>query len=210
MLLRRELLKATLPATTEYAHRCKLNALQLHPDGRVVATDAHVLLVATDAAAIPEEDFPALPDAPALTPLAGPVLLPASAAVRLINGTAKRNTIRVLQTIRVGQSGDGALAASTDLNVPTIVRIPASEPSAFPNWERVLPATDRPAVKVTLAVDVLQTLIKSAKAIGARTVMFSVPTTPPDGQEGVVLDALGVSMRQDGLSITGCAMPCRV
>lgn len=64
MIIRRELLQAVLPATSSDNTRYYLKGVQVDPAKHTAtATDGHVLLIATDTAPFPDEDFPAVPGA---------------------------------------------------------------------------------------------------------------------------------------------------
>jgi hypothetical protein len=188
MIIRRETLKAVLPAVTTDDTLYALHAIQIEPDGRCVATDGHILLIARDKYPQADEDFP-VRDVPEFkgNPKQ-PILLDRTAAEKLIAAMPKKGTIAILGAAQLGTNGDGgAVISATDLQIPCIVHLSkeGQQDRKFPAYERLLPREDRPAVKVTLAVNVLQALIKAATAIqGSRrtpmggTITFELPTEP--------------------------------
>lgn len=234
MLIRREALAAALVACTDDDSRYFLNSIAIDPDGRVLATDGHILLIAKDDAVLPDEDFPFVgPEVDGIrTSLfhgnaAGQVLIPAELAKRLIAGTPKKSSIPVLSCVQIGQNGSATTvtAASTDLTVPTIVTINQAETAGkFPNVDRVVPKVgpERPTVRVILSVEVLENLIKATKAANGKTkdlqtIAFDVPigrndreTDKQTGKPGVVDTAIAFDASAAGdVHLSGVIMPCR-
>ena len=189
-----------------------LNVLHVEPDGRVVATNGHLLIVATDRRREPSEDFPSagLPELAAELPAA--VDIPVSVVDRLIKTIPKKQTIPVLGFVNVGVNGDGkqAYAVATDLEYPTIAKL--EQPARrFPDWERVLPKTeDQEIVKLLISADMLADLAKMAAtcrahkhAIGAVT--FEIPIGEPE-----ILSAVRFTCGQGSdVDVHGVLMPCR-
>lgn len=215
MIIRREALKAALAATTTDDTRYFLNAVQVRPDGTVAATDGHVAFIAKEAhppaqangGAYPDDDFPIVPGAETHGSITVPVLVDSDIAKRLIAGTAKKATIPVLACVQFSQNNDGAVAVSTDLQVPCVVHIKDAG-QTFPAIERVMPAEDKPSIKVCLSNAVLESLLKASKAIQGRkmiqTITFSVPT-----DQTTCVSAIRVGMTSDEVHVDGVIMPCR-
>lgn len=186
MIIKREALKAAAVGTTDKEKRWPaMHAVQIRPDGTIAATDGRVALVVSDQAVFKDADFPVKG-----VPLykgnpAAAILLPASHVDRLIKAMPKRSPIPILSTVQLTMNGDGgAVVSATDLDVPCTVHLPAVEPHSFPQVERAFPKADRPSVTVRLAIDVLETLIKSAKAIGAGQIELTLPTEPQYQERG--------------------------
>lgn len=180
MIIKRETLQAVLPAATSDDTRYTLAVVQVQPDGRAVATDGHILLIAQDKYPQKDEDFPAITGAPYTSDPAEPVLIPLSMAQRLIGAMPKKSPIPILKAAQLSTNGDGGCVISaTDLEVPCVVHVPKPEGS-FPQWQRVLPRADRPALSVSLSIEVLEHLIKAAKAVQDKgklgTITLQIPT----------------------------------
>lgn len=216
MIIRRETLKACLVATDEHETKYNLAAVQIQPDGRVVATDGHLLLVAKEKEPFPDEDFPSK-DLPAFTGSPkGPVVLPKTLALKLIAAMPKGAPIPILGAVQVGMNGKSPYAVATDLETPLVATLPDPKEARFPeHWPKVLPKAKRPHLTVIFTGKMLQQLVKAAAAIGnARTggyVRFEIPITPDaNGKDEPVLDAVRVILPGDDVEIEGAAMPCRV
>lgn len=232
MIIRRETLKAVLSATTANETRYNLDAVQIQLDGSVVATDGHVLLVAKEHDPHKDEDFPVKD----ITEFKGspdkPVLLPRSLAEKLIAALPKRSAVPILDAVQVSTDGEaGSVISATDLEVPYVVRLPKDDNGQrFPAYAHILPAADRPALTVRLAVNVLQAVIKAATAVQGRktttggVITFQIPTAPehqgrkpgtgvddvPREPDGIVIAGIGVQTKGDEVDVTGVIMPCRV
>jgi hypothetical protein len=188
VIIRREVLKAVLPATTADDTRYMLNGVQIRPDGAVVATDGHVLLIARDSHPQPDEEFPSGGTLPAFTGNpAAPIVVARDLINKLIAAMPKKSSIPILGSVQVSANGDGgAVVSAKDLQVPCTVHVPKeTDGRQFPPYDRVLPADDRPELRVCLAVNVLEALIKAAKAVqgGEKlstggTITFALPTEP--------------------------------
>lgn len=214
MIIRREALNAVLPATTADDTRYYLNAVLAEPaNNRVVATNGHVMLFATDNEPQADADFPQVPGAdfhgnPA------PICIPADIVRSMINAMPKKHYLPILTAAQLSQNGSEQTAtiAATNLSAPCVATLKRDEQGRFPNYDRVIPKADRPVVRVALAVDVLETLIKSAKAVcgtgrGATKaiITFEVPTEKRD-----VESACSVTVKGESVTVTGLAMPCRI
>lgn len=187
MIIRKEALTAVLAAasTDDATHRT--DKIQVTPKGEIAATTGHVLFVATERSRFPDADFPdKREDMPSYHgDPAEPVTIDRELVDRLIKGMAKKTTIPILQAMQLGTNGDGGVyVSSTDLLVPTIIRLkPQSEQAGgFPSWERIVPSATAPHVKVSLSVEVLQALIKAATAITRKSatpkITLYIPTEP--------------------------------
>lgn len=221
MIIRREALHAALAATAEDT-RYYLNAVQLEPAAhRVVATNGHVLLIVTDHSPFPDADFPSIAGAEFHGDPAGAILAGADIVRAILSATPKKTSIPILTCAQLGANGteQSATLAATDLQAPRVATLTNEmDGRQFPQYERAIPKADRPGVRVTLAVDVLEQLIKAAKAIkpGARShpmITFDVPTEEQHidkADHRTVTAALGITMKGDAITVTGAAMPCRL
>lgn len=232
MIIKRAALQAALAATTSTDTRYFLNSIRVEPEQhRLVATDGNILLIVTDASPDPDEDFPMVPAGEYRGDPPEPVCIPADVVKAMIATMPKRSTIPILGCAQLSQGTEAGTATitATDLQAPRTAIIRASEQGQFPAYERCLPKADRPSARVCLAVDVLENLIKAAKAVtqGRRmaTITFDVPTGAADrekapittnaegekitGEPGAVTSAVGITITGDDLTITGCAMPVR-
>src|SRR5207249_1505596 len=181
MILRRETLKAVLPAVAERGDAAALQHVQVEPDGACVATDGHLLLKATATNRFDDADFPRNADRgmpPFVTSPTTAFLLPKLAVDRLIKATPTKTPIDILKAVQATVNGDQRPTVSaTDLEaVVTVQAVDPADGHRFPDYARVLSAADQPVLRVTLAVDVLASLIQSAKAIGAKTATLAIPT----------------------------------
>lgn len=231
MLLRRELLKTALLATTNDETRYVLSAVQVQPDGSVRATDGHILVYARDPHPQEDADFPTVAGAQPITAPSAPVLLPADLAKRLLAGMPKKSTVPVLGCVQLGtvNGGGGVQAVSTDLSVPVIADLTAAQALQFPSTDRVM-VTDgqRPAViKLCLSAEMLTRLAQIAReagrAKGTNVVALEIPTDPvyqgkrwegdgdataqvPNGNlESAVRFTCGTEV-----TVEGVVMPCRI
>src|SRR4029450_3088825 len=211
MLIRRETLQAVRPATTTDDTRYFLAGIQILPSGACVATDGHVLIKASEPYPLENADFPTVPGMPAdTTEPSAPILIASDVAEKLIKATAKRTPIEVLKTIQVMTNGDGSsYAVATDLAVPIVVKLTPDPVRTFPTFERVIPDSDRPTVTIVLGVPVLETLIKSAKAIGATSIRFTLPTEAKcqSKAQGVINTAITATYKSADVEVFAVAMP---
>lgn len=183
MIIHRDTLKVALLATTADASRYYLDAVQVHPDGRVVSTNGHMLLVVRDTNAQPDGDFPQPPHTvPFATTPDVAVCIPAPLALKLIAATAKKSTIPILACVQVGLNADGApFATATDLDTALSSPLPhGPDAPRFPKFEHVLVPADRPHLSVTFSGTYLVALAKAAALINkdalGGTVEFQIPT----------------------------------
>lgn len=229
MIIRRDTLKAVLPATgSETIRGYALTHVQIEPSGRVVATNGHILLIATDKRPMADGDFPTAGDVPAFhaSPTT-PILLERTAADKLIKATGTRTVIPILTAIQVSTNGDGTTCCATDLASAMTIRIPPADVQsrgAFPSYERVLPPADQPTLRVAFGADLLLALCKAAKAVKPRggetgpVIEFRLPLPAPPAEGGdtvpvqyqAVRSAVGVSIIGDDIDVTGCLMPIRM
>ena len=212
MIIRRETLNAVLPATTADDTRYFLDAVLVEPTRhRAIATDGHIMIIATDNSPLADEDFPAIAGAEFHGDPA-PIAIPAAIVRSMIATMPKKSSRPILATVQVGQNGseETATIAATDLQAPRVATI-AKDDRRFPAYERVM-SVAAPSVKVAIAIDVLETLIKSAKAVcgtGKREkkpiVTFEVPIGAAE-----VTTAIGFTVSGLDVTVTGVAMPCRI
>lgn len=187
MIIRKKALQAVLVATLkeDRTHRC--DKIQVTPAGQIVATDGHLLLMASETTRFPDEDFPAKDIPEYHGDPTEPITIDRPLVERLIKGTGKAKPIPILAAVQLGTNGEGSYVAATDLQSPTVIRLkPQSEqPGSFPTWERVVPAADKPSIQITIGSDLLVALAKAATAVAlsARAstggkVTFFIPTEP--------------------------------
>ena len=212
MLIRQAAFKAVLSATSKNNSRYLIQEVQVEPDGAVVATDGYVLLKAIERNRYADEDFPQKDLPTFVGNPTGPVLIDVNRVNKLLAAMPKRSTIPVLGTVQVSADGQGHVTlAATDLTTPCIVSLPAdNDGRRFPNYTQVLPAADRPCMRVALSVDVLITLIKSARAVHGKalhggTIVFEIPTKHTN-----CVEPLRITIPGSDVTVIGGVMPCRV
>jgi len=217
MLISKQALAAAMQATTDDNSRYFLHAMQLEPNGTVVATNGHILIMAKDQQDFTDEDFPVVPGAPFHGTPEQPILLDVVIAKRLIAAMPKRSTIPALHTIQVSQNGTPQMAtvAATDMQAPMVATITADDDRRFPDYKRVIPAEsdDRPVVNVCMAVDVLEAMIKAAKATGQKNpkITMQIPIGEKESPKGNLASALTFKVAgSPDLDVHGVAMPCRI
>ncbi len=209
MIIRRETLNAVLPATASDDSRYFLQGAQFEPaSNRVIATNGHILLMAPDREPFPDDDFPAVPGA-AFHGDPAPIVVPADVIKTMIATMPKRSTLPILHACQLSQNGseNTATITASDLTAPRTATI-NREDRQFPAYDHVIPKLDRPSINVCLAVDVLEALCKSAKAVcgkGKPTITFNLSSKNTE-----VLDALGITIKGETVTVTGAAMPCRM
>lgn len=229
MVIRRETIAAALPATANDERRYTLQAVHIEPAtgdraARVVSTNGNVLIIAEESNPIPDADFPIIAGAPFHSTPATPVLVSADIAKRVIKTTPKRVTVPALGCVQISTNGSENVitVAATDLGVPTVATVHRDDVGTFPRYERVIPNDDtRETVPVCLAVDVLETLIKAAKAAEHKYITFAIPSDAQGRDRirdanGDKTDKLGevtsaINFKMSGgnadVSVRGCAMP---
>lgn len=185
MLIKRTMLKALLPVVTAEDTRYFLSAIQIRPDGKAVATDGHVLLIAEDGHPEQDAEFPVkgMPEFQG-SPI-GPVCVPKAVVEKILGAMPKKCTIPIMGYAQIGTIEGGAVIRSTDFTAACVIDLPTDDQQKFPDYARVVPAVDRPELKITLAVNVLKSLIKAVEAIqdGRKsseggTITFGLPTAP--------------------------------
>jgi len=225
MIIRREALAGALAATTADDTRYFLNAVQVRQNGDVAATDGHVAFIVHDNRPMDTADFPTVPGADIHGEPARDVLVPFETAKRLIAATPKgkrgAGSIPVLAGIQVGRNGAEGVTvlAATDLSVPAVATI-QHDPNGqrFPELDRVIPAADAARVRVSLAVPVLEAIIKAAKAVHGSKRLQTITLQIPEPAKHVddakpqntIVSALRLEIVGDDLTVTGAVMPCRV
>jgi hypothetical protein len=213
MIIRRETLNAALTATTADDTRYYLHAVLCEPAAhRVIATNGHVLLIATDRSPHADVDFPTV-DGAEFHGDPDPICVSVDVIKSMLATMPKKSTIPILTAAQLGRNGsdDTAVLAATDLQARNVATIRRDE-GQFPKYERMMLAPG-PTTQLCLAVDVLETLIKAAKAVVAKgakaTVTFEIPNTKP-GDGRTVTSAIGLTIAGEYVTVTGVAMPCRL
>jgi hypothetical protein len=218
MIIRKESIAAVLQATTADDGRYFLRAVQFEPaNHRVVATNGHVMLLAQDNAPHADADFPIIPGAAFHGDPTAPVLIETETLKGMLAVMPKRATLPILHTVQLSQNGSPTTAtlAATDLQAPRVATIESSG-QTFPAYGKIMDrcesiASANGSVSITLAVDVLETLIKAAKAAYTTKrkamIRFDIPAN--DKKEKAVNEAIYVTIKGDDITVTGAAMPCR-
>jgi hypothetical protein len=212
MIIRRETLAAVLPAATSDNSRYYLSAVCLEPDGRAIATDGRVLLLATDRSPYPDADFPTIAGAPFHGTPETQTLVDAAIVKSLLSAMPKKATIPILAAVQVSTNGAPTTATivATDLSAPRVATVD-SDGRSFPRYAAVMPSAEQPTT-LCLSVEVLETLIKSAKAVtrgkGTPAITFRIPA---NGEKaGAVVNAVHITIEGDDVDVVGAAMPCRL
>ena len=214
MILKRDLLKAVIQATTDDETRYSLDHVQVHPDGRVVATNGHFLLSGITRHPDKDEDFPVqgLPEVRAR--LSKPTLLARTVIDKLLKAmpTGKR-ALSILQGVLVAeQPADGgpqAYAAVTDLEAPVVAPL-SQEDLTFPSYDRVMVKADRPHIKLTLSAALLAKMAKAAEAVndkGNASITFEVQTNKRHRTDGAIHDQVRFVVNSPDFDVTGVIMP---
>lgn len=220
MILPKEVLQAVLPAAApDRADRYFLQSVCVEPDGTTVATNGDILIRARATWAPDDTDFPQ-GQRPAFVQPTTRTILPTAIVQKLIAAMAKKKTIPILQTVQLSDREGTTYATATDLDTALDVEIKPDESATFPDYARVIPADDRPIVRVALTVANLSKLIQTAKATAgnrskdAAVVVFHVPTEAPHrSTDGDVVSAITVtfpSARDVDVTVDGVVMPCRI
>jgi hypothetical protein len=209
MIIKRETLNAVLPATTAEDTRYFLDAILAEPEKhRVLATDGHIMLIATDNYPYADADFPAIAGAEFHAD-PDPICISTAIAKSMIATMPKKPTIEILAAAQLSRNGSDATAtlAATDLQAPRIATLHRDDTAKFPAYQRVLDVSQS-TVRVTLSVVVLEAMIKSAKAVSKNKrvplITLDVPTDKPE-----VCSQLGITIAGDTVTVTGVVMPCR-
>ena len=209
MIITNSAFAAVLPATTDKDRsRFFLNAVAIEPDGRVVATNGHVLLTARSKAVTPDEDFPVVPGATFNGNPASQVLVHADIVTSILAAMPK--SARGLPICRMAQlSTNGSpmtyTLAATDLSAPRIATIAADHVQTFPAYDRIYQSCTKTAT-TSLGVPVLEALIKSAKAVGAAGITFTIPAADPTG---AIVSSIRVAIDGSDTTVDGVIMPMR-
>ena len=187
MLIHRDTLRAALLATTKEDSRYFLHAVQVRPDGTVVATNGHMLVTVRDSHTIPDEDFPRMANTGVfVTSPTEPVCLPVPLAEKLIAATQKKGTTPVLACVQIGQDAAGGIfATATDLETSLSSPLPTGDNAPrFPTTvDRSMVSEDRPHLSVKFSACYLAALVKAAGILYGKhpydgVVEFQIPTEP--------------------------------
>ena len=220
-VISRNTLKIAALATSDDTSRYTLNAVRVEPDGRCVATDGHILVIAKDGSATPDADFPVVPGLPEnVNGSAGAVHIPTGIISRLIKAMPTKSTLPILTMARIGATPDGqAYAAATDLEAPTVAKI-AELNGQFPQYERVMVKDGQRAhvIKLTLSAEILATLAKMgqlaashSKSLGAVTLEIPVGRCYRDKGTANINSAVRFTTgTPSSVLVEGAIMPCRV
>lgn len=178
MLIPREVLAACLPATTEFDTRYRLSAVQIEPSGQCVATDGAILVTAKAVTPTPDTEFPIVAGAPFHGSPDWAVQVPSDQIAKLLKVAPKKTTIPVLQCLQLSRNGsdETATLAATDLETPMIATLRKGD-HTFPNYERILSNSPNDTIELVIGVDILKTLIATAKAVNGRSIRLHVPAT---------------------------------
>ncbi len=229
MIIRRSVLQAVLPATTDSDRRYSLDAVNVRPDGTVEATNGSIAILARDKSPIDDADFPIVAGSEFKGNPAGNILIPTAIVKSMIAAMPKRSPIPVLAALQLGANGSetgSAFVSATDLQAPRVAHI--TNDGTFPAIDRVIPAADKAGtVDVFFAVDVLETICRAARAVSASgkkskapIVRFAIPTAKGDrisltkdgektGEAGEVSTAVRVTYSGPDVDLVIAAMPCR-
>jgi hypothetical protein len=218
MIVRRELLTAAMAATdANDTGRYFGNTIQIRRSGDVVGTDGHIAVIVRDAHPFDPAEFPIVPGADIHGELAADLVVPVPTCKRLIGATAKgKRALPILSGIQIGRNGSEGVSvlAATDLSVPAVATIQQDPGQTYPAIDRVVPAADADLVRVTLAVPVLEAMIKACKAVSGSKALQSVTLQipkPGEKDKNVIVNALRLEIAGDsGISVTGAVMPCRL
>ena len=193
------------------------------PDGTVEATDGKIAARVTSRQIEHDAGFPIVHGLPELadTPSAT-IAIGAEQINRLVKGTAKHDTIPVLQRVRVGETADGAAyAAATDLSAGTVVALAnGAERPTRPALDRVFEqAQAGPRITLCIAGEMLERLAKLAREIhfdhkkGLHAVRLEIPTVleeAPDGtKQPAITQSIHFTITGHTLQLRGVFMPCR-
>lgn len=219
MLIHRDTLKAALLAVDTAPSRYFLHAVQVQPDGRVVATNGHVLLIAKATHQFADADFPHAQQLTFDHSPTTPVCIPTVICEKLIAGTPKKLTIPVLGYVQVGVTAAPAetFAAATDLETSVVKVLDTGDTAPrFPTFDKVLVSEDRPHLTLQLSADYLVLLAKAAKLVYGKhqyggVVELQIPTEPEHNERGTIVSQVRVVIRGGGgeTEVEGVIMPVR-
>lgn len=172
MILKRDALQAAAALTDR---RGPLHHIQVTPDGEVHGTDGKIAIIIRSRCPGVDTEFPTVPGADADGQLSVPVCLDVAHVQKLVTGTARKSTIPILDSIRVGQDTEGVVATATDLSSHVVIRIPTDAVTGpYPNIARVLPAENRPSVQITLGTPAIKKLLAALQHLDAHSVTLHV------------------------------------
>ncbi len=210
MLLKRQALLATLPATTFDDTRYALHAIQIDPKAHAyTSTNGNVLLRVVDREPVKDSEFPNVPGAP-FDHDPETILIPAPVAKQIASSLPKTVTIPVLGMAQLSANGDPdtCTIAVTDLDTPQVRTITPID-GLFPKHEAVIKAPTK-AVRLCVSTAVLKVLIKAVDAVSqgapSARVTLTIPTSETNVTGSVRFDTAGA----DGLELSGALMGMRI
>ena len=169
--------KAVLSFVSTEPSRLTLQNVLVTPEGVLVATDGHRLIVLEEKIPLDLNDFPECFTLQR-DPLTHDVLLPADGVLDVLKAIPKplkKHGLPVLlNAVQVANENGHITMGVTDLETPkTIDLLPAE--GIFPNYSRLLPK-DKPKARIGIGVEQLQALVEASKAIGTTGVELSIFT----------------------------------
>lgn len=206
MLLNKKVLCLVNVASTDQT-RQSINGVYIEPDGSGVATDGHMLLKFNPDGTPDAKEYPTLDGVnPVDSDKLKAFILPREACAEILKAMPKRKGLPILSNnIALDAQGTNtnghAIIGVTDLQTPKVFK-PQKVEAEFPDYPKVIP-TEKPTVQVGLAVDKLEKLVRTLRAMNVIAVRFGVF----DEFRPVLVDAKTVD--HDG-EITGAIMPMRI
>jgi len=159
--------------------RYGINGVLVRPDGSIVATDGHRLIVYTPKGVPPNEDSPKIEgvsndaDAPELEPF----VLPVEACKTIGKALPRKSHLPILALAQVDTAATNANGCATigvtDLENPQVFK-PAKIEGSFPRYENVIPKPENELAFVAFSVDYLISIGQTLKAQGFKCVRLSM------------------------------------
>ena len=174
MLVHRTALTVCGAVAEPDVNRPALGCVHVRADGTVEATNGAILLQVKNAS-WPAEEYPKIDGLEVGAP--GPALLTVESVNQAIKFVPKKTVIPILQCVAVVPKNGHVTLAVHDMENVQRIELNRVE-GDFPNTDRVVDATPKPAVSLTLSVDVLDLLVKALKLAKARTVVLGVSKGP--------------------------------
>lgn len=225
MIIRRQLLAATIPACTTQDTRYFLSGVKV-TRGKAESTNGHIAIRVTDPEPFADADFPYGPNGNGHLP-AESALIPLASIQAALKSAPKRPTIPVLAAVAVDQQeGEpgGVILTTTDLENRSAVAVRTVE-ATFPDLDRVMPRqTPQTGLNMTLTVEVLEVLIAAVKASytgkpSHRPITFTLPIDQVPTDDAGVPQLAGTAVESailatwkgdEGITGVAIAMTCRL